>query len=797
MKRIGPSESAEVGNCGRVPRKARKARVPRQVSHVTSERVLSGPEQAEPVGKNPGIPGVPLWLRARPTSERVLSGPEQAEPVGKNPGIPGVPLWLRARPTSERVLSGPEQAEPVGKNPGIPGVPLWLRARPTSERVLSGPEQAEPVGKNPGIPGVPLWLRARPTSERVLSGPEQAEPVGKNPGIPGVPLWLRARPTSERVLSGPEQAEPVGKNPGIPGVPLWLRARPTSERVLSGPEQAEPVGKNPGIPGVPLESVLQPTDSHAIGGRSFLERASGEGRREFRTWIDVPENVLSEALAPTAKPEEPVSVRLGIYYELAPVDNGDGADAQSVHMRIDIQADPPEILKAVQEEGTDAVAEFIASQLETVVLDKVLDSCHVLGEANLAEDVQIVIELDEKIHEIVIGKPVERLMFGLGLPGSPLMGSIIQGVPIEFIDKRLGAVRLGVEIGGFITSIATGNFILAYAYLKALIHDLAHRMLVSAIKDLINGGHSGTSYRGKALVVSGRIERRPNGAIHSVGQAEGRRALSEVTIARAASVGAAPAEARRVPGEATIASSSSSAASASSSSSAAPASSSSSAVPPEAAATVKPRVSGKRSEFREAGEVLTWAGGGLVHAGSGGWSAPVGKAEELTFVRLRIYYEIENPTVSGKDCSQSVRLMRLIVVRDSRRFILPEPSKMSADGTVEYIVRQLDRAASTKAWQLRRAADEDCYVLDAASAIALLSSLSRTLLGLPPELDSASFVVQEIPVESIDQLLDSDVRCIEIIGFTSRESENVKLQCLASKTLVHDKFWNVVSVMTK
>jgi hypothetical protein len=138
--------------------------------------------------------------------------------------------------------------------------------------------------------------------------------------------------------------------------------------------------------------------------------------------------------------------------------------------------------------------------------------------------------------------------------------------------------------------------------------------------------------------------------------------------------------------------------------------------------------------------------------------------------------------------------MRLVIVRDSRRFILPETSKMSADGTVEYIVRQLDRAASTKAWQLRYAADEDGFALDAVSATVLLGNLSRTLVGLPP--DDASFVVQEIPAGSIDQFLGSDVRCLEIIGFTAGAPENVKLQCLAFKALVHDEFWNIVSMLT-
>ena len=611
----------------------------------------------------------------------------------------------------------------------------------------------------------------------------------------------RAGPAGERVL---DIRPRTGEDPDFeqPDFLNRLMPEPTGESERAGPAGERVLDIRP-------RTVLQSTDSHAIGEGSFLEPASGEGRREFRTWIDVPlENIFSEAYAPTAKPKEPVSVRLGIYTELASVDKGAGIDAQSVRIRIDIQADSPKLFKAVQEKGTDAVAELIANQLETVVFNKVLDSWHALGEANLTEDVQILIELDDKIHEMVIGKPFERLMSGFGLPDSSLMGSIIQRVPIRFIDQPLGTVRLGVEIGGIVTSIMTGNFILAFAYLKALIHDLVHRVLVSAVKGLITQGHSGTADSGKSLVLNARIEHRPISAINFVGQAESRAVSSEVTITGAASVSAAAAEDRRGPGGATVASSSSSAVPASSSSSnaaaakarrapggATVASSSSNAALAEATAKVKQRVGGKSLEFREAGEVLTWVGGGFVHAGSGGWSAPVGKAEELTFVRLRLYYEIERPTISGKDFSQSVRLTRLIVVRDSCRFILPELSKISADVIEECIVRQLDKPASTRAWQLQSVADEDSFALDIASAAALLDTLSKALVGLPSNPHDANFTIQELPLESIDQVLDSDMRCIEIIGFTNGKLGNAKLQCLAFEALIHDDFWNILSMV--
>src|ERR1019366_4157681 len=119
-------------------------------------------------------------------------------------------------------------------------------------------------------------------------------------------------------------------------------------------------------------------------------------------------------------------------------------------------------------------------------------------DVDLVKNAQALVKLENEIHEVVIGRPIERLISGLGLPGSSLMGSIIQQAPIDFIDQSLGAVRLGIEIGGISVGIMTGNLVLAYACLKALIHDLVHRMLVSAIKDSITGRHSGTSESGKS-----------------------------------------------------------------------------------------------------------------------------------------------------------------------------------------------------------------------------------------------------------------------------------------------------------
>src|ERR1019366_4042851 len=159
-------------------------------------------------------------------------------------------------------------------------------------------------------------------------------------------------------------------------------------------------------------------------------------------------------------------------------------------------------------------------------------------------------------------------------------------------------------------SILTGNLALGYVCLKALIHDLFHRMLVSAIKDLIPGRHSRTPDSGKSLVLSARIERRPNGAIDPAGQAEGKRASGEDPPPSTASRSAAPAEAGNVPGEAARPPTSGSIAPADAAVGNVPGEAvithtDSSAAPAEAAATVKP-VSGKRSGFREAGGGLTW-----------------------------------------------------------------------------------------------------------------------------------------------------------------------------------------------
>jgi hypothetical protein len=204
-------------------------------------------------------------------------------------------------------------------------------------------------------------------------------------------------------------------------------------------------------------------------------------------------------------------------------------------------------------------------------------------------------------------------------------------------------------------------------------------------------------------------------------------------------------------------------------------------------------VTGTRPGALAGQENLTLSGG-LVHSGPGGRPVPARDADVLAFVRLRIYYEVGESAGSGSGHAQPGHLQRMVIARDSRRFVVPGlPAITDETRLADYIASQLARGATTRAWQIRQAADDDSFVLDPASVGALLGSLSRTLVGLPPGPAGTSLIMDEIPGDPGTQPPSAGQRCIEIIGLITGAPGDARLQCLASKTLVHDEFWDIVT----
>src|SRR5271166_117987 len=147
--------------------------------------------------------------------------------------------------------------------------------------------------------------------------------------------------------------------------------------------------------------------------------------------------------------------------------------------------DPEKVVDAIQDKGEDVFAEFVTGKIESAILDRILESWPANGEAALANDAQETIAWDASLHE-EIGRLTTKLLSDGNIPGSVLGGSIAQLIPIDCLDKSLGDVGLIIEIAGVAVCILSGNPVLGCACFKALIHDLAHRSLVAAIKYEIN-----------------------------------------------------------------------------------------------------------------------------------------------------------------------------------------------------------------------------------------------------------------------------------------------------------------------
>ena len=488
-------------------------------------------------------------------------------------------------------------------------------------------------------------------------------------------------------------------------------------------------------------------------------RARGQGCQESQGWADVRlDDVSGGLIARVLRPGEPASLRLGICYEPAAAGTNVG-DAELVRLRFDVRsgargataADLPGVVKAVRENGADAVAETIAGQLEAVVLDKAWDLWRVAGQVELADAAGDVASLEDTIHEIAVGEPSDQLMSGLGLPGTDFLGSIIEHVPISFIDRRLGTVKLAIEVAGIAVSVIAGAPLLACACFKALIHDTVHRLLVSAIKTWILGGHSDApdtdqeSPRDCPADPVLRLADSPAAAaVHGMPDETSAPHPSQITTLPPTSALSVPAEAAPMPAvqiaaravhpattplrDAAIALASRSAASAGT------------------AERAQRRISGGRPGTRDGKEAIA-SSRRLIHSGPGAATATAAELKALTFVRLRICYQMQYPAAIG-DPSRPVLLTHLVIARDSRHFTVPEQSLQigqahasGRDTAADLIARQFGRAATTRAWQIRSTASGDCFVADAPSVAALLTILSRTLMGVRPDSENEPLIV--------------------------------------------------------
>jgi hypothetical protein len=348
----------------------------------------------------------------------------------------------------------------------------------------------------------------------------------------------------------------------------------------------------------------------------------------------------------------------------------------------------------VRDKGTDAISEYLAVRIEASALDEAFQGWRVSDQAGLGQDLESLDGFDKDIHEAV-GESFKSLMYVLEIPDSDpvdLAGSIIKLVPIGFIDKTIGSIRLMIEVGGIAFSIMSGNPLLACACFKALVHDQVHDVLVSSIKGVLEScigtSHAGNPEISDAInssVPTASMPPSPNGPINPGHESGGRpprpgrpRVPDEDTYYRPGSRARDQDEGRasyrsggrpprpgrpRVPDEDTDRRPGSRVPR--------------SGMPPVPGgdANFKPLITVKRPTSGKGLGILgskaaTWRGGSKVQTGSIGQSTSTLDNKQLTFVRLRMYYAMQDQ-ITSDDGFQTARLAQLIIVRDSRCFTLP------------------------------------------------------------------------------------------------------------------------------
>jgi hypothetical protein len=176
---------------------------------------------------------------------------------------------------------------------------------------------------------------------------------------------------------------------------------------------------------------------------------------------------------------------------------------------------------------------------------------------------------------------------------------------------------------------------------------------------------------------------------------------------------------------------------------------------------------------------------------------------DLTFVRLGLYYEVENQPESSARDGLPIRLARLIVVRDSRQFAEPGDGLMTIDTRADvrrhaaYIAGQLAKAGTQTAWRVRDEGGADAVTLTAESAQALATSLSRAAVGLSADKQFAGLVIEKVPLGILDEFTGPGVRRAEIIGVSGVYSGHLKLLSLAVAAPADDQFWQRVVSATQ
>ena len=161
---------------------------------------------------------------------------------------------------------------------------------------------------------------------------------------------------------------------------------------------------------------------------------------------------------------------------------------QDLWVERDILLLPPsersEILEWIQGEGTEGVAEYMATQVDAVLSQSQLFHFATGSVGGLDLAALDAANLQDGWHEFFIGGPTEKLASALGLPGTSLIEHVAGSLPLPF-DRLMGGFKLACEISAVATVMVTGPTPLVLVGEKLLVKDVAHRLVVESIKDLL------------------------------------------------------------------------------------------------------------------------------------------------------------------------------------------------------------------------------------------------------------------------------------------------------------------------
>lgn len=585
---------------------------------------------------------------------------------------------------------------------------LNQRERPTGEPLLSRLNQT-PLPADAVPPPKPFAY----VQPRGSSGRNDPEPPREHSGPGSEPVALISE-SPESVGEPADQAGETHAEPEISDAEPVERPAPVSGYPESHPGEPSTLAK-----GSLRQSDLSTEEPSSAATDITLERVSLEpGEKDI-----VFERAVTLKLTISPVPDDPAT------------SSGDHPAGALPEIVVDSlhgsQQDFQKLAEAIQDEGTDAIAEAIASQIDDAIITKLLEFWPVYSQLGLAEAAADSDGLDDELHQL----PADS--FSKLVPDDPfdVLRILVENAPIAFVDSALGSIKLGAEIAGVVLCVLAGNPLWTCACFKALVHDLVHRLLAAEIKRLLLGGSSETSDASGSPPPKPAVAPQPTPyrAINPDQRALTNPAQRPTALA---GPGGSPRHVHETAGHS------------------------------------KPAIRAGERGGQPASHKATDA---LPQAET---------REKFTFTRLRLYYCLAGTAASKdhKDSRLPPHVAKLILVRDSSPVTISLASGQVIDQNITelagYLAGRLNQPVSTEAWQLRHREYGEWFALGPPVTPRLITTLSQAPADIPPMLGDEAYFLEEVPTRPSGYVVAPDMRCTEIITLTPADTKDIEWQCL-------------------